>query len=189
MRYLTPDECVEWCNRHDVKLGSDRLPERYPSNTGEVVPFCLPETPGQLTWLCRFISESLKPRFACLLWVKESGIFPSNENLHLYYRLRQSYNDVRLLNEAPGHFFLDYEDADLASFLQLGIVNGWDMHVFPELAYGGMDARAVICHDEWIALHHRQEWAAKEWREQLQKAQYRFLETPHGPPVQRNISQ
>src|SRR5262249_19657015 len=44
------------------------------------------------------------------------------------------------------------------------------MHVFPELQYGGADsARAAICHDEWIALHHRQEWAPKEWRETLQK--------------------
>jgi hypothetical protein len=111
------------------------------------------------------------------LWVKEFGIFPSNENLHLYYRLRQSYGDFRLLREAPGHLFLEYEDADLASFLQLGIVSGWDMHVFPELAYGERDtARAVICHDEWISLHHRQDWAIKEWRESLQQAKYRLLE-------------
>jgi hypothetical protein len=141
-----------------------------------VVPFYLPETPGQLTWLCRFISEALKPRYECLLWVKAVGTL-SAENLHLYYRLRQSYGDQRLLREAPGHLFLEHEDADLASFLQLGIVNAWDMHVFPELAYGENDtARAVICYDEWIALHHRQEWAINEWREDLQKAKCRFIE-------------
>jgi hypothetical protein len=111
------------------------------------------------------------------LWVKEFGIFPSNENFHLYYRLRQSYSDFRLLREAPGHLFLAHEDADLASFLQLGIVSGWDMHVFPELAYGGTDvARAVICHDEWISLHHHQDWAINEWSETLQKATCRLLD-------------
>jgi len=94
-----------------------------------------------------------------------------------YLRLRQSDGDLRLLREATGHLFLEYEDADLASFLQLGIVNGWDMHAFPELQYGETDtARAVICHDEWISLHHRQDWAIKEWREQLQKANYRLLD-------------
>jgi len=110
--------------------------------------------------------------------VTDFGIFPSNENLHLYYRLRQSYGDLRLLREATGHLFQEYEDADLASFLQLGIVNGWDMHVFPDLQYGEPDtARAFLCHDEWISLHHLQDWAIKEWREQLQKAKYRFLDT------------
>jgi hypothetical protein len=100
----------------------------------------------------------MKPRFSCLLWVSEFSIHPSNENLHLYYRMRQSYGEIRLLNEAQGHLFLDYEDAELASFLQMGIVNGWEMHVFPELAYGESDtARAIICHDDWIALHHRQD--------------------------------
>ena len=93
--------------------------------------------------------------------------------------------EIRLLNEAPGHLFLDYEDAELASFLQLGIVNGWDMHVFPELAYGESDtARAVICHDDWIALHHRQDWAIKEWREQHACLRPRLLIMPLlAPPI------
>ena len=52
------------------------------------------------------------------------------------------------------------------------------MHAFPELQYGETDtARAVISHDEWISLHHRQDWAIKEWREQLQKAKYRLLDS------------
>ena len=175
MRYLTDSESQSWAADHQVALGPDGRPQRHPE-AGIVVRFCLPQTPGQLTRLCRDISQALEPRHECLLWVTAFGIFPSNENLHLYYRLRQSYGDSRLLREAPGHLFLQHEGADLASFLQLGIVNGWDMHVFPELQYGGADtARAMICHDEWIALHHRQEWAVKEWREQLQKAKYRFL--------------
>lgn len=177
MRYLTAGECADWCGHHGTRLGADGLPERYPADAGDSVRLPLPETPGQLPWLCRFISECLKPRHECLLWVTDFGIFPSNENLHLYYRLRQSYGDSRLLREAPGHLFLDYEDADLASFLQLGIVNGWDMHLFPELAYGESDtARAVICHDEWISLHHREDGAIKEWRESLQRADYHLLE-------------
>ncbi len=147
MRYLTKWECQDWMASHQIASESDGSPERYPS-VGPGVRFALPETPAQLNWLVRFVSASLEPRDACLLWVKEYGTFPSAENLHLYYRLRQSYGDVRLLDEAPGHLFLSYESADLASFLQVGIINGWETHVFPELMYGGPDtARSIIAHD------------------------------------------
>ena len=90
--------------------------------------------------------------------------------------VRLQYGDARLLREAMGHLFLEYEDADLASFVQLGIVNGWDLHLFPQLAYGEADtARIVISHDRWFCLHHKQEFALKQWRESLEKAQYELL--------------
>jgi len=74
------------------------------------------------------------------------GIWGSSENLHLYYRVRQSYGDLRLLPEAPGHLFLSYEAADLVTFLQGGILCGWDMHLVPTVGY----ARAFVSHDEYV---------------------------------------
>jgi hypothetical protein len=68
--------------------------------------------------------------------------------LHLYYRLRQSYSDWRLLHEAPGHLFLKHEAVDLVSFLEVGILAGWDMHLLPTNGYG----RAFVSHDEWVAF-------------------------------------
>lgn len=158
--------CPSDTRRPSVRLSLSTFPKPWDNSRGFAASF----------------SQSFKPRHECLLWVKEFGIFKSSENLHLYYRLRQSYGDLRLLHEANGHLFLEYEDADLASFLQIGIVNGWDMHVFPALAYGGPDtARAVICHDEWIALHHRQESAINEWRESLHNAKYRLMKSGNAP--------
>jgi hypothetical protein len=78
--------------------------------------------------------------------VTDWGIW--TENLHLYYRLRQSYGDPRLLHEAPGHLFLEYEAADLVSFLEVGIVCGWDIHLLPARGY----ARAFVSHDEWVSF-------------------------------------
>jgi hypothetical protein len=101
LRFLTADECTEWCTQRGIRLGSDGHPERYPSGAGELVRFAFPDAPGPLPWLCRFVSECLKPRHECLLWVQGFGIFPSSENLHLYYWLRQSYGDLRLLREGP----------------------------------------------------------------------------------------
>ena len=159
----------------------DWLPKVRPNTPASFTFHCLTHR-GDCRGCAGLFSDALKPRHECLVWVTEHGIFPSSENLHLYYRLRQSYGDHRLLREAPGHLFLDYEDADLVSFLQLGIVHGWDMHVLPQLAYGGMDAaRVFVCHDEWIGLRHRQEAVISEWRETLQQAGYPYeLKTKNG---------
>jgi len=176
MKYMTVSECQAWVAFQRVTIGGDGLPERYAS-LGPVLRFELPQAPHQLAWLCRFISRSLMPRHVSLLWIKEFGTFPSTENLHLYYRLRQSYSDHRLLDEAPGHFFLEHEAADLETFLLVGIINGWEMHLFPELAYGESDtARAVIAHDnEWIALYHRDRSTVQEWQKEIEQASYTVL--------------
>jgi hypothetical protein len=81
-----------------------------------------------------------------LLWITEWGIWSSSENLHLYYKLRQTYGDYRLLNEAPGHLFLDHEAEDLASFLQIAMLNGWGGYVLTQMDY----VNAFFSHDEFI---------------------------------------
>ena len=81
----------------------------------------------------QWIARNFGHRRPILLWVTEPDI--STSNWHLYYRLRQSYGDLRLLNEAPGHLCLDYESEDLASLLQLTMLNEWDASLVPELDY------------------------------------------------------
>ena len=73
--------------------------------------------------IARWIANSLTYRRPTLVWIPEWGIWESSENLHLYYRLRNSYGDLRLLHEAPGHLFLGHESEDLASFLQIAMLN------------------------------------------------------------------
>ena len=55
----------------------------------------------------------------------------SSEHRHLLYRLRESYHERRHFAEAPGHLFLPHEGADLATFVELGLLCGWDFHVLP----------------------------------------------------------
>jgi hypothetical protein len=95
---------------------------------------------------CRQLEQALQPRDECLLWVTRSDVWRSSENLHLYYRLRQSYGDSQQLDDAPGHLFLRHESADLISFLQVGLLCGWDMHLIPSDGY----ARAFVSHDEFV---------------------------------------
>lgn len=136
---MTSDECRDWAGAMGIDL-EDRLPGWHH------VDRPLPKGRAQLTRFCRHVEQFLQPRTGCLLWVTVWGVWPSSENMHLYYRLRQSYGDMRLLHEAPGHYFLDFEGPDLVSFLELALLSGWDAHLLPVTGY----ARAFVSHDEFI---------------------------------------
>jgi hypothetical protein len=178
MRFLTDDESTAW----SATLGFTAPPPKLPSVAAESLPHLrigIPSDYSALLAYSRTISRLLAPRSSCLLWVVTWGVWSSSENWHLYYRLRQSYHDQRLLHEAPGHLFLDYEESDLVSYLQLALLSGWDAHVLPELDYGGPEtARAFLSHDEWVILAHRDEGALAEWRADLSTLGYAIL-SPH----------
>lgn len=143
MRFLTDAECRDWIAERAL-LDPGGWP-MTPSRQG--VRHARAPISAEVAF-SRRLERALEPRQACLLWVTTWGVWPSGENLHLYYRLRQSYGDPRLLHEAPGHLFLDYEAADLVSYLQVGILCGWDMHLLPSVGY----ARAFVSHDEFVEL-------------------------------------
>ena len=94
------------------------------------------------------LADAMGPWTTSLLWVVATGIWPSSTNLHLYYRVRQSYQDYRLVSQAPGHLFLNYEIADFVTFVQIGILSGWDMYLLTDLQYG----KAFVSHDSWAAI-------------------------------------
>jgi hypothetical protein len=114
-------------------------------------------------WFAGFLTSSLGPFDECLLWVTQSGVWPSSENLHLFYRVRESYGERRLLEDAPGHLFLKHELADLTTFVQLGLSGGWDFYLIPTPTY----AAAFVSHDEFVKLHTDQTDAANQAREFL----------------------
>ena len=73
---------------------------------------------------------------ACKWWLMWMDVGPAQwtgGNTHLYYRLRQSYQDFRLLDEAPCHVFDRHEWPDLLTFLQVGVLNLWNIHVVTDL--------------------------------------------------------
>jgi hypothetical protein len=82
----------------------------------------------------------------CLLWVREFGIWPSREDMNLYYRLRTSQGDHRQLSDAPGHLFLSHERSDLASYVGLAIQFGWGAHLLAGPTWTYM----FLSHDGWL---------------------------------------
>lgn len=143
MRFMTDEECRAWVGAMDITVDASGTPA-IPISGWHNVNHGIPTEHSRLTWFCRLVERSLQPRTACLLWVTGWGIW--EQNLHLYYRMRQSHGDNRLLHEAPGHFFLDYEGPDLITFLEVAILCGWDAHLLPVTGF----ARAFVSHDEYV---------------------------------------
>ncbi len=138
MRAYTKEECEQWLQR-----GKRALPQpwRYRLEYGA--------DDRRLAYRSRWIAEHLPYRKPVLLWITQWGIWSSSENWHLYHLLRKSHGEHRLLQEAPGHLFLDYEAADLASLLQVSIMNGWGGYLLTEADY----VNAFFSHDEYIEFY------------------------------------
>jgi hypothetical protein len=151
MQFLTSAECEQWLSDRDrvrPTLSSCSLPPG--GRVGEGGEFTarigFPNKAHRLQWFARQIATQLASGAPCLMWLDEWGIW--NENLHLYYRLRESYGDRRLLEVAPGHLCLGYETEDLATMLQVAKLNGWGGYLLTHLDY----VNAFVSHDEYIDL-------------------------------------
>lgn len=156
MRFCTKEECEDWL-RGLERLRPDLVPEAQVERIG------YPTEPHRVFAIARWIANSLTYRRPTLVWITEWGIWESSENLHLYYRLRNSYGDLRLLHEAPGHLFLGHESEDLASFLQIAMLNGWGGYILTQADY----VNAFFSHDEYIDFFAKPSGNLQEVREEL----------------------
>ena len=141
MRFYTKKESEKWLSDQQRQK-----PDLSPGVSTERIGY--PPEPHRIFFFAHCISSHITFRQPALLLITEWGIWPSSENWHLYYRLRQGYGDTRLLQDAPGHLFLGFETEDLASFLQLSMLNGWGGYVLTQADH----VNAFFSHDEYIDL-------------------------------------
>jgi len=154
MRLYTQAECEEWLSTRN------RLKPTEATGLCKMrVPF--PSDFPQLFFAASWVAQTLSHEMSVMLWITEWGIWPGSENLHLYYKLRQSYSDHRLLHEAPGHLFLKHGVEDLASYLQIAMLNGWGGYVLAEADY----LNAFFSHDEYIDFYASDEAGLSSIRE------------------------
>jgi hypothetical protein len=139
VRFYTKTECETWLSdRQRIK------PNLVPDVCTERIEY--PKKFHRIFFVAHWMATQLRYRQSALLFLTEWDIWAGSENWHLYYKLRQSYGDNRLLDDAPGHLFLPHEAEDLASFLQLSMLNGWGGYVLTEANY----VNAFFSHDEFI---------------------------------------
>lgn len=139
MRFCTRQQCEEWLTQRerilpdqDESLVAERF--EYPSEGYRFFP------------IANAIAHSITYRQPTLLWITEWGIWPSSENWQLYYKLRQTYSDFQLLQDVPGHLFLEYESEDFSTFLQIAMLSGWGGFILTAANY----VNAFFSHDEYM---------------------------------------
>ena len=138
LHFYTKQECETWL--------SQRQRQKPDLATGaQVERIDYPTSPYKFFFFAHWVASELTHRRPSLLFITEWGIWPSSENWHLYYKLRRTYGDKRQLHEGPGHLFLEHEAEDLASFLQLSMLNGWGGYVLTEANY----INVFFSHDEY----------------------------------------
>ncbi|HWE72851.1 MAG TPA: hypothetical protein VG328_06805 [Stellaceae bacterium] len=147
MRALDEAQIRNWCHSHSVRLDERARPTRNPDGF-TTARFKTPAAASRHLWFAKQIEYTLCLWSRCLFWVLTWGVWQSSENWHLYYKLRQSCGDHRLLEEAPAHLFLDFETADVVTFIQVALSAGWNFQLLTSEDH----ARAFISHDEWIEL-------------------------------------
>jgi hypothetical protein len=138
VKFYTEEECELWLQKRHRTL---------PVDAGFRVEYGAGDR--RLAFFAKWIADHLPYKQPVLVLITEWGIWPSSENWHLYYLLRTSHGEHRLLDEAPGHLFLEYEAADLTSFLQLAMMNGWGGYLLTEANY----VNAFFSHDEHIDFY------------------------------------
>ena len=139
MRFYTKAECEKWLSDRER-----RKPDWMPDVHVERIEY--PSEPDRIFFVAHRVASEPTYRKPVLLFRTEWGIWPSSENWHLYYKVREAYGDNQLLHDSPGHLFLEHQAEDLASFFQLSIVNGWGGYILTEANY----VNAFFSHDEYF---------------------------------------
>lgn len=175
MKALRQAEAIQWCRAR--KLDVEEGPPPGITKDGlDVVRAELPNLAEKHFWFSGFLEGFVRPWHHCLLWVTTHGVGQSSENWHLYYRLRQSYGDLRLIQEAPAHLFAQSEGHDLVSFIQIALGAGWDFYLVTDPDH----SRIFVSHDEFVDFFTRGDAELDDLRSDLSKAGIKVLATDDG---------
>jgi len=144
MEALSSSEAKKWCIAQGARFGTRGFPEAQRSSSS----FKIPEDAGRRIAL---VAEHLRGFHSVgktLVWFDDWGVWPSGQRIHIFERFLASYGERRPLIEVPAFLFGRQDFEDLISFVTLGVLFLWDVHVI------GAKARHLVfySHDEvgWV---------------------------------------
>jgi len=166
MRFLTNEDSRAWCKGKPPYLDERGWPVQWPAGFQAIRVIFTHEPAGRLFWLSQQLMDGLGFWDESLLWVFITGVFEASRDAHLYYRVRQSYGDLRHIQEAPGHLALGHEHRDMMTMLQLSMLLGWDAILFTRHDYG----RLFVSHDQYAELAVQDESTLVPIRKEIESA-------------------
>ncbi len=144
MKALSEKNARKWCHAEGASFDGDG----FPTSPGKVKSFEIPSDAGQRVALVAKHLDEFKSAGKTLVWFDDWGVWPSGERMHIFDRFLASYGESRPLIEMPAFLFSQSEFEDLVSFVTIGVLFLWDVHVITA------KARRLIfySHDEvgWI---------------------------------------
>jgi hypothetical protein len=151
MLFLTQQECVEWCNRHNyptIPAGHVGTPWiDSDAVLWQTIGARLPRFSGRKVALSRTSIRSMNAPHQLLIWIRYWDIWTSISHLPLMLRLRQALGESRDLGEAPGCVVKSSEFDDSLSIVALSVLFAWDCVILSSRG----DALFFASHDEfWI---------------------------------------
>lgn len=141
MQFLDVGEIRSWSGGRDW-LDLDRKDQYVGFSVGRFrISSASEKTPW---WFIESAIDALQFWEEALLLIGEAN--PVTPHLHLFYALRRSYGETKLVRETPGHLFLRFERQDLLTFVNMVYMNEWSARVVTSQDYGrlAMSASGTI---------------------------------------------
>jgi len=124
MRALSNSEAKKWCESQGAVLAASGFSEAK----SKTKSFGIPIDTGRRVALAAEHLEHLRGS-TTLVWFNDWAVWPSGQRMHIFERFLASYGENRPLIETPAFLFAEAEDEDLVSFVTLGLLFLWDVHV------------------------------------------------------------
>jgi hypothetical protein len=125
MRALSNSEARKWCQSQGAVFGGGEFPEAK----GKTKSFDIPVDAGRRVALAAEHLERFRGSGKTLVWFNDWAVWPSGQRMHIFERFLASYGESRPLIETPAFLFSGHEYEDMVSFVTLGILFLWDVHV------------------------------------------------------------
>jgi hypothetical protein len=145
---------MEWCASLGIALDPQTRP-LLPSSFIHKTRWLYAEggRSGRESGLASLAAQRLGSGNEVLLWIRQTGVWPSTEDWPGYYAMRGGLGERRSLEIAPGHLFGPDEAESLIEFLTATMENGWDAFAIANQNGNLGDVVVQISHDEWFDLH------------------------------------
>lgn len=126
MDSLTQAEARRWCQAQGARVGHGG----FPTPKAGAAEFKIPSDSGLRVALVAGQLQPLAAAGKALVWFHDWAAWPSGQRMHIFERFLLSYGgNAGPLHERPAFLFCRTEFEDLVSFVTIGVLFLWDVHV------------------------------------------------------------